>query len=132
VCSVGDRVVLVRETAEGALTIEVTEESRRRSFSSGLLPTQDTPIGTGGWDEDGFVASLGPTVRSVRVRLTDGTMIQPELRAVDGSAAQYVVVGLSAGVQPERLEALDGSGNELAALDYRVLGGELFDRLRDE
>jgi len=115
---VGDRVVLVRETADGELTIEVTEQWSR-SLTRGVLPTDDTPIGAAVWDEDGLVASVGPAVESVRVTLTDGTMLEPELREVENSAAQYVIVPLSPGVQPKTLTSLAAGGIELATNEYR-------------
>ena len=74
------------------------------------------------WDEDGLVASVGPAVVYVRVTLTDGTMLEPELREVENSAVQYVIVPLSAGVQPKTLTALAARGIELATNEYRSAG----------
>jgi hypothetical protein len=115
------REVLVRETADGELAIEVSDRSYRMR-THGLLPTDDIPIGTAEWNEQVLVASVGPTVKCVRVTLTDGTILEPELHGVDNSAAQYVIVPLSAGVQPKRLVVLDAAGAELATDDYRLIG----------
>ena len=89
------------------------------SLTRGVLPTDDTPIGAAVWDEDGLVASVGPAVESVRVTLTDGTMLEPELREVENSAAQYVIVPLSPGVEPKDPTSLAAGGIELATNEYR-------------